>query len=62
MPKGGVAVFNVDNGAHFNSQTQAFFYVEISGKQVLVREYQTEDAWETGKWTPQTWTAPVGAG
>lgn len=62
VPRDGVAVFNVDNGSHYNSQTQAFFYVEVCAKQVLVREYQTADAWETGKWTPQTWTAPVGAG
>jgi hypothetical protein len=60
--KGGVAVFNVDNSGHYNSQTQAFFYVEIADGKVAVREYQTEDAWETGKWTPQVWTTPFGAG
>jgi cytolysin (calcineurin-like family phosphatase) len=60
--KGGVAVFNVDNSSHFNSQTQAFFYVELTDKQTTVREYQTTDAWETGKWTPQVWTTPVGNG
>lgn len=56
----GVPAFNVDNGAHFAMQAQAFFYVEISGKAVTVREYQTPDAWETAKWTPQTWTATAG--
>jgi predicted phosphodiesterase len=60
--KGGVAAFNVDNGSHYNSQQQAFFYVEIEGFQVKVREYQTTDAWATGKWTPQVWTAPFGGG
>lgn len=60
--KEGVPTFNVDNSGHYNSQTQAFFYVEIADKQLTVREYQTTDAWETGKWTPQTWTAPVGKG
>ena len=27
--------------------------------ETVVREYQTTDAWETGSWAPQTWTAPV---
>jgi predicted phosphodiesterase len=53
----GLPAFNVDNSSHFNSQTQAFFYVEVAGTRVTVREYQTADAWETGKWTPQTWVA-----
>lgn len=56
----GVPAFNVDNGAHFASQQQAFFYVEIAADRTLVREYATPDAYRTGGWTPQTWTAPVG--
>lgn len=56
--KGGVAVFNVDNSSHFNSKTQGLFYVEVGNKRVTVREYQTADAWETARWTPQVWTAP----
>ncbi|QDU19787.1 hypothetical protein [Urbifossiella limnaea] len=34
---------------------------EIRGDGLIVREYQTTDAWETASWTPQTWTAPVTA-
>jgi predicted phosphodiesterase len=57
----GIPTFNVDNGSHFGGEKQAFFAFEIRGDRVLVREYQTQDAWKTGTWTPQTWTAPVGA-
>jgi predicted phosphodiesterase len=55
----GVPTFNVDNSSHFGGKQQAFFYFEIRSGEVLVREYQTADAWETGFWTPQTWSAPV---
>ncbi len=51
----GLPVFNVDNGAHFASKEQAFFYFEVQSNQCLVREYFTKDGWETGDWTPQTW-------
>jgi cytolysin (calcineurin-like family phosphatase) len=57
--KEGIPTFNVDNSSHFAGQQQAFFYFEIRGDGLIVREYQTTDAWETGTWTPQTWTAPV---
>ncbi len=57
----GLPVFNVPKCSHFASQTQAFFYFEISGDFLTVREYQTADAWETGSWTTQTWTTPVPA-
>ena len=59
--KEGIPVFNVDNSSHFAGKQQAFFYFEIHGESVTVREYQTADAWETGTWAPQTWTAPVAA-
>ncbi len=59
--KDGIPTFNVDNSSHFASQAQAFFYFEIRGDGLIVREYQTTDAWETGSWTPQVWTAPVTA-
>jgi hypothetical protein len=49
--KQGIGLFNVDNSSHFNSQTQAFYYVELSAKDVLVREYATTDRWQTGNWT-----------
>ncbi len=57
--KEGIPTFNVDNSSHFAGQQQAVFYFEISGDGLIVREYQTTDAWETGTWSPQTWTAPV---
>lgn len=55
----GIPTFNVDNGSHFAGQQQAFFYFEFGPERMLVREYQTKDAWETGSWTPQTWTVPL---
>ncbi len=55
----GIPTFNVDNSSHFAGDQQAFFYFEIRDDGLVVREYQTADAWETGSWTSQTWTAPV---
>jgi len=57
--KAGIPTFNVDNSSHFSGKAQAFFYFEILGDTLTAREYQTTDAWATGAWTPQTWTAPV---
>jgi predicted phosphodiesterase len=57
--KAGIPTFNVDNSSHFAGKAQAFFYFEIRGDTLTAREYQTTDAWATGSWTPQTWTAPV---
>jgi len=59
--KEGIPTFNVDNSSHFSGQQQAFFYFEVRADGTTVREYHTEDAWETGEWTPQTWTAPIPA-
>lgn len=55
----GISVFNADNASHFGSPNQAFFYVEMSDSELLVREYQTKDSWQTGFFTPQVWRAPV---
>jgi cytolysin (calcineurin-like family phosphatase) len=56
-------VFNVDNSAHFQGMQQAFFYVECSPDGLAVREYATNDAWETGAWSPLVWSrAGVAAG
>jgi predicted phosphodiesterase len=55
----GIPVFNVAKSSHFSSLKQAFFYLEIAGPNVTAREYQTEDGWESGSWTPQVWTAAV---
>ncbi|MBI1369935.1 MAG: hypothetical protein GC162_14935 [Planctomycetes bacterium] len=51
----GIGVFNVDNSSHFHSETQSFFYFEISPRQIVAREYTTKDRWRSGFWTPQVW-------
>ncbi|MFM8470813.1 MAG: metallophosphoesterase [Limisphaerales bacterium] len=55
----GIAVFNVDNSAHFSGPAQAFFHVEVRGDGLTVREFETRDGWQTGTWTPQVWRAAV---
>jgi hypothetical protein len=55
----GINVFNVDNSAHFGGPTQAFYYVELRGNGLLVREFATTDRWQTGEWTPQVWRAEI---
>jgi cytolysin (calcineurin-like family phosphatase) len=55
----GFAVFNSDNGSHFAGDAQAFFYVEYYDDRLVVREYQTTDRWQSGKFTPQVWTTPI---
>ena len=58
----GIRVFNVDNGAHFSSSAQAFFYFQLTGTTLTVRELQTNDRWQTSFWTPQTWSHTVSLG
>lgn len=53
--KKGVPFLNTDNGAHFHSKAQAVLHVTISGKEMIVREFATTDAWTTGAWTPEQW-------
>lgn len=55
----GIAVFNADNSAHFASETQSFFYFEITAKEVITREYITKDRWKTASWNPQIWRHPI---
>jgi len=55
----GVPVFNVDNGAHFASEAQAFFYFQLQEGKMTVREFATTDRWKTAAWTPQTWTTKL---
>jgi predicted phosphodiesterase len=57
--KDGIPTFNVDNSSHFAGKQQAFFYFEVHADRVVAREYQTADAWETGSWTPEPWSAPI---
>ena len=59
--KTGVHVFNTDNASHFHSDAQAMFYVEITDNRLIVREYQTKDRWQTGFFTPLSWTVPLAA-
>lgn len=54
----GISVFNNDNSAHFNSETQAFLYFEVGKEELVVREYMTTDAWQTGAWNPMSWRMP----
>lgn len=57
-PPRAIDVFNVDNSSHFSGGGQAFFYVEIGGDGLAVREYATRDGWRTGEWTPMCWRRP----
>ena len=59
--KSGVHVFNTDNASHFRSDAQAMFYVEVAENQLIVREYQTKDRWQTGSFTPQAWRVKIPA-
>jgi predicted phosphodiesterase len=51
----GFDLFNVDNASHFRSDTQAFFYFEITRDRLIVRELATTDRWQTSSWTPLVW-------
>ena len=53
----GLSVFNVDNSSHFHGPKQAFFYVELAGGKLTVREYATSDGWQTAAFTPQVWNS-----
>lgn len=55
----GIPVFNVDKSSHYGSKQQAFFYIEVRDKTVRAREYRTTDVWQTGSWSPLSWTAPA---
>jgi predicted phosphodiesterase len=55
----GIPTFNVEKSSHFAARQQGLFYFEIHKDDLIVREYRTTDAWETGAWSAQTWTAPI---
>lgn len=57
----GIALFNVDDSSHFHGKAQGLFYVELTGRQLTVREYATRDNWQTAAWTPQSWNVPLTA-
>lgn len=54
----GIPLLNVDNGSHFSSGNQAFFYIELHGQTLHVRECATKDSWASLQWTPQVWKLP----
>ncbi len=58
----GITLLNVDNSSHFSGPNQAFFYVEIDSRELLVRECLTKDGWETSNWTPQVWRSSLREG
>jgi hypothetical protein len=55
----GFDLFNVDNSGHFHNDQQAMLYFEIARDEMLVREFNTTDRWQTGQWTPQTWKRQI---
>jgi hypothetical protein len=55
----GVALFNVDDAAHFAGRKQGMFYVELADSRLTIREYATLDGWKSAAWTPQTWSVPL---
>jgi predicted phosphodiesterase len=57
--KDGIPTFNVEKSSHFGTRQQGLFYFEIRSDSLIAREYRTTDAWETGSWSPQTWTASI---
>jgi hypothetical protein len=57
----GHQLLNVAKGAHFSVPVQAFFYIEATAKELVVREFQTADSWKTGLWTPQVWRRDLSA-
>lgn len=55
----GLPLFNVDNSSHFHGTQQAFFYCELSNRELTIHECQTTDGWATHQWTPQSWRRPL---
>ncbi|MAI74002.1 MAG: hypothetical protein CMM01_24315 [Rhodopirellula sp.] len=51
--------FNGDNSSHFHGGKQAFFYVEVSGESLVVREVVTEDGWRSHGWAEQLWAKKI---
>jgi hypothetical protein len=52
---GGIALFNVANSGHYKAARLAMFYVEVSSRELVVRECFSTDRWQTVAWTPQCW-------
>jgi hypothetical protein len=56
---GHVDAFNGDNSSHFLGGKQAFFYVEFSPTDLVVREVLTEDGWRTHHWSDKIWAKKI---
>lgn len=54
-----VDAFNGDNSSHFSAGKQAFFYVELSENDLLVREVMTDDGWRTHDWAETIWAKKI---
>lgn len=57
--KEGVSLFNCDNSGTTKEKPQAFYYVELSERELVVREYQTKDSWATAGWTGEVWKRTI---
>lgn len=57
----GIDIFNVTQASHYSTPAHGIFYVQITEGDLLVREYQTTDGWQTAAWTPQVWRVPINA-
>lgn len=55
----GLPLFNVDNSSHFHSDQQAFFYCEVTPRELIVREYATGDRWQSGAWSSLVWRQSI---
>jgi hypothetical protein len=53
--KSRIDLFNGDNASHFAGQKQAFLYMDIGPKRMIVREIATSDAWRNYRWSDQVW-------
>jgi hypothetical protein len=54
-PKDGIPVFNTGKAAHFNSESQAFLHFQMTDREIIAREYFTEEGWQHGAWRPRAW-------
>jgi len=54
-----VDAFNGDNSSHFHGGKQAFFYVELSVNDLVVREVTTDDGWRSHGWGETIWAMKI---
>lgn len=51
----GITAINTDNASHWKSLKQAILHLEIAAGELRVREFATDDAWQTGAWNREMW-------